>query len=59
MGTLETHQGFDLVRYEGSLEQASVSVGATLLVLVHAHRLAQRSQDAGLTDELLTAIIAL
>ena len=59
MGTLETHQGFDLVRYKGSLGQASVSVDATLPALVHAHRLAQRSQDTRLADELLTVITAL
>ncbi len=59
MGTLETHKGFDLVRLKGSLEQARVSVDATLSVLVHVNLLAQRSQDTGLKDELLTVIIAL
>ena len=59
MGTHETHKGFDLVRLKGSLEQARVSVDATLSVLVHAHQLAQRSPDTGLTDELLAVITAL
>ena len=59
MGTLETHKGFDLVRLKGSLEQARVSVDATLSVLVHVNQLAERSQDTRLTDELLTVITAL
>jgi len=59
MGTHETHKGFDLVRLKGSLEQARVRVDAALPALVQAHQLAQRSQDTGLTDELLTVITAL
>ncbi|MFV2044398.1 MAG: hypothetical protein ACC700_14340 [Anaerolineales bacterium] len=59
MGTLETHKGFDLVRLKGSLEQAKVNVDAALPAVVQAHQLAQRSQDAGLTDELLAVITAL
>ena len=59
MGTPETHKGFDLVRQKGSLEQARESVDTTLLVLVHAHRRAQRSQDSRLTDELIAVITAL
>ena len=59
MGTPETHKGFDLVRLKGGLEQARVSVDAALPALVHAHQLAQRSQDARLRDELLTVITAL
>ena len=59
MGTTETHKGFDVVRLWGSLEQARVHVDAALPALVHAHQLAQRSQDAVLTDELLAMITAL
>ncbi|MCH8878220.1 MAG: hypothetical protein IIA89_15635 [Chloroflexi bacterium] len=59
MGTAETHKGYELVRLKGSLEQARVNVDAALPALVQAHQLAQRSQDAGLTDKLLKVITAL
>ncbi len=59
MGIPETHKGFDLIRLKGCLEQARVKVDAALPALVQAHQLAQRSQDTGLTDELLTVITAL
>ena len=59
MGTAETHKGFDLVRLNGSLEQARANVDAALHAVVESHQLAQRSQDARLEDELLSVITAL
>jgi len=59
MGTPETHEGFDLVRLGGNLEKARVNIDAALSALSHAQQPAQRSQDTGLSDKLLTMITAL
>ncbi len=59
MGTTETHKGFDLVRLKGNLARARVNIEAALPAVVHAHQIAQRSQDAGLEDKLLSVITGL